>query len=136
MSTPALPTDDVLVFEDGIPGFPEHRQFQLVDFVGDSAFQLLQSIDDDSMAMIVCSPWLFFPDYEPEITDADEENLDLRSSEDAIVFCPVTIEGPDKAFANLLGPFVVNAKTRRGRQVVLVDSPYVVRTALPLLEAT
>lgn len=132
MSAPEPLTDDDLVFADGIPGFPEHRRFQLVDFVGDSAFQLLQSVDDESMAMIVCSPWTFFPEYAPEIPDVDEEVLELTSSEDAIVFCPVSVEAPDRAFANLLGPFVVNAKTRQGRQVVLMDSSYEVRTELPI----
>ena len=132
MSAPVAPAEDDLLFEDGIPGFPDHRRFQLIDFVGDSAFQMLQSLDDESMAMIVCSPWMFFPNYEPEITDADQEGLELETAEDAIVFCPVTISAPDKVYANLLGPFVVNAKTRRGRQVVLVDSDYAVKTPIPV----
>ena len=84
------------------------------------------------MAMIVCSPWIFFPDYAPELSDADEEALDIRRPEDAIVFCPVTVEAPDHAFVNLLGPFIVNANTHKGRQIVLVDTEYEVRTALPI----
>lgn len=132
MSTTAPPDSAVLEFADGIPGFPEHRRFQLVDFAADSAFQLLQSVDDADMAMIVCNPWIFFPDYAPELSDADGEALEITRPEDAIVFCPVTIEAPDKAFVNLLGPFIVNAGTHQGRQIVLVDSDYEVRTALPL----
>ena len=129
-SAPSIEAE-VLVFEDGIPGFPDHHRFQLVDFVDEAAFQLLQSVDEDNMAMIVCSPWLSFPDYAPEITDDDEAGLGLDGPDEAIVFCPVTIEGPDNAYANLLGPFVVNSTTLQGRQVVLVDSAYEVRTALP-----
>ena len=132
MSTTAPSDDAVLRFDEGIPGFPDLRRFQLIELVGGGAFQLLQSLDDESMSMIVCSPWVFFPDYALEIGDSDEEALDIHRAEDAIVFCPVTVEAPDKAFVNLLGPFVVNAQTHQGRQIVLVDTEYDVRTALPL----
>ncbi|MEX1271335.1 MAG: flagellar assembly protein FliW, partial [Acidimicrobiia bacterium] len=56
-----------LRFAEGIPGFPDHTRFTLVELADDGAFQLLQSLDDENVAMIVTTPWLFFPDYEMEI---------------------------------------------------------------------
>jgi flagellar assembly factor FliW len=125
-----------LVFPDGIPGFPGLHRFLLVDVVEDGVFQELRSIDDPDVSMIVCVPWLFFPDYAPEGPDDDRAELDLRDPEDAVVFCPVTLdEARDTIYVNLFGPFVVNASTRLGRQLVLTDSGYPLRARLEMRTA-
>ncbi len=128
-----FPQDQILEFEDGIPGFPSCRRFALVDLAEDSAFQLLQSIDQTEVAMVVAVPWLFFPDYSPELSDLEQQELAIRRAEDAVIFCPVTLDKErDTVYLNLLGPFVVNSKTRQGRQLVLTDSGYPVRASVDL----
>jgi flagellar assembly factor FliW len=123
----------VLMFPDGILGFPGSTRFGLVNDSEDAVFQLLQSLDDEDVALIVTVPWLFFPDYSPEISELERKQLRLESPEDAIVFCPVTLTGdPDTVYVNLLGPFVVNGETLEGRQVVLADSDYPVRAPVTL----
>jgi len=120
-------------FPDGIPGFPHLRRFALVEIVEDGAFQLLQSLEDEDVAMVVCVPWLFFPDYAPELAEDDREALGLERPEDAVVFCPVTLEPEnDSVHLNLMGPFVVHRETLIGRQVVLADSDYPVRATVDL----
>jgi len=132
------PTDQdlmekVLFFPDGIPGFQDLHRFILVDFHEDGIFQQLQSIDDPDVAMIVTVPWLFQPDYVPVLGDAEQAELELERSEDAIVFVPVSFDPDDKrVFLNLLGPFVVNGTTRRGLQLVLTGSPYSPRTPIEI----
>ncbi len=127
--------DRVLLFPDGLPGLPGYEQFVLVDVVEDGVFQRLQSVEDTDVAMYVCVPWLFFPDYAPELTSAEQEDLGIERAEDALVFCPVTLD-PDagRVYVNLLGPFVVNAATRRGRQLVLAGSDYPTRVPIELAE--
>ena len=112
-------------FPDGIPGFPHLRRFALVEIVEDGAFQLLQSLEDEDVAMVVCVPWLFFPDYAPELAEDDREALGLERPEDAVVFCPVTLEPENDSF-------VVHRETLIGRQVVLADSDYPVRATVDL----
>lgn len=125
----------VLQFPDGIPGFPGARSFVLGDLTDDGVFQLLQSVDDPALSMVVSIPWLFFPDYSPELGDQDRQELELEDPEDAIVFCAVTAdEDGDQLYVNLLGPFVVNAHTHRGRQVVLADQQLPVRAPVPMQE--
>jgi flagellar assembly factor FliW len=120
--------EKILRFDDGIPGFPQSRRFALIDVAPGAAFQFLQSLDDPDVSMVVTVPWLFFPDYAPELSDAERNELQLDQPEDAIIFCPVTLDSQQRTiYLNLLGPFVVNAKTRSGRQVVLADSGYPVR---------
>jgi len=127
---------DELVFDDGIPGFPALQRFVLSDIVEDGAFQELKSVDDPSVSFIVCHPWLFFPDYAPVVPDEDRELLQIQDAEEAVLFCPVTLdEQRSRVFVNLFGPFLVNARTRQGRQLVLSDSDYPLRAPIELLDA-
>ena len=122
-----------LHFRDGIPGFPEATEFMLVDVVDDGAFQVLQNAQDPDISMIVCVPWLFFPDYAPEISTIDQLGLGIDAPEDAVVFVPVTIDSENqRVHLNLVGPFIVNARTREGRQVVLAETEYPLRATVEL----
>ena len=130
---PAVPDEQVLHFPEGIPGFSDSRRFALVELGEDSAFQVLQSLDEPDVSMVVSVPWIFFPDYAPVIDDADQRDLEIESPDDAVLFCTVTLdESGDEVFLNLLGPFVVNTATRRGRQVVLADASQPVRALVSL----
>lgn len=130
-STEALTGDRELRFPEGIPGFADARRFLLTDLTEDRTFQLLQSLDDPELSMVVCVPWLFFPDYAPELDEPEQRALELERAEDAVVFCAVTAEDEgDALYLNLLGPFVVNARTRVGRQVVLDDPELPARAAV------
>ncbi len=127
---------EALHFPDGLPGFPDMKQFVLIEFREDGAFQELRSVDDPDVSMIVCVPWLFFPEYAPVLSDEEQEELGIESQDDAVVFVPVTFDERDRQVSlNLLGPFVVNSRTRRGRQLVLADSDYPVRAPIALPSA-
>lgn len=129
----AVRDDQILTFDDGIPGFPESRRFVLVDVAEDSAFQYLQCLDDEDVAMVVTVPWIFFPEYAPELTELEQQELGIASSEETVIFCPVTLDrSSDSISVNLLGPFVVNSRTRRGRQLVLAASDYPARAVVDL----
>ncbi len=126
--------EKVVHFPDGLPGFPELERFVVVELREGGAFQQLQSVDDPDISMIVTVPWLFFPDYAPVLSDAEQEELEIESASDAVVFVPVSFDAANsQASLNLLGPFVVNSKTRRGRQVVLTGSDYSVRAPIELV---
>ena len=127
--------DEILHIERGIPGLTDSERFLLSDLGegAESAFQLLTSVDDEDVSIIVAIPWLFFPDYTPELPEAESESLGISDPEQAVVFCPVTLDAEhDQIHLNLLGPFIVNATSRRGRQVVLADSEWPVRAAVDL----
>ena len=125
--------DHVISFPDGLPSFPDHKRFLLVNLLEDGVFQELRGVEDDSVSMLVCVPWLFFPDYAPDLSEAEQEQLEIRNQEDAVVFCPVTFDTERREVSlNLLGPFVVNTATRIGQQLVLAGSEYPVRAAITL----
>lgn len=123
--------ESVITFAGGIPGFPGFERYVLVEVVEDGVFQRLQSIDDPAVAMYVCVPWLFFPDYAPELSPVERAELAIAEPQEALVFCPVTLDPEnDSVYVNLLGPFVVNGETRQGRQLVLAGSDYPARASV------
>jgi flagellar assembly factor FliW len=133
MTADTMTDGATILFEDGLPGFPDAHRFTIVEMIEDGAFQLLQSSDDPDLAFVVAVPWLFFPDYSPELSDVDQTGLGIESTEDAVLFCPVTLDGETRtASMNLLGPFVVNVHTRRGRQLVLTEQEFPIRATLPV----
>lgn len=111
----------VLRFSDGIPGFPGMRSFILSDLTDDGTFQLLSSVEDPELSLVVASPWLFFADYAPELPSSDQDVLGIEEPEDAIVFCTVIADDTEALHLNLRAPFVANARTLAARQVVLDD---------------
>lgn len=132
-----VPDDRVLTCPDGLPGFPDAHRFALVD-VRDASedavgvFYWVQSIDDPSLAFLSAVPWPFFPTYEPELGEDDQELLGIEQVEDALVLCLLTVKRDEGVVtANLLGPLVINQRNRTARQVVLVDSEYETQVPLP-----
>jgi flagellar assembly factor FliW len=125
--------EKALHFPDGLPGLPDLERFVIVELREDGAFQQLQSLENIDVSMIVCVPWLFFPDYAPVLSDIEQAELELGSADDAILFVPVSFDSETRqVFLNLLGPFVVNSKTRVGRQLVLTGTDCSTRTPIEL----
>ncbi len=122
----------VLVFEGGIPGFGAHRQFLLADLTDEGTFQELVCVDEPGLALVVASPWWFFPEYRPDLPEQDRAELAIGSPVDAAVFCAVVVDD-DQLMMNLRAPFVVHASTHRARQVIL-DEDQPMRA--PVLTAT
>lgn len=131
-TVPAPPEGEasVLHFSDGIPGLAGGERYMLSDLTEDGTFQLLACVDDPTLSLVVTSPWLFFPDYAPEVPDADRLGLHLEGPEDAIVFCSVIAEDTDDLFVNLRAPFIANRRTLQARQVILDDEQLPLRASV------
>ena len=131
-----VPCDDVITFVEPLAGFPGSTRYALLPHVRqdgqeDAAICWLQSIDEPHHAFVVTDPWGVVPDYAPEISDAEAEQLGLVSFEDARLFGILTVPGdPRELTINLRAPVVVNARTRTGKQVVLVGETYDTRHRL------
>ena len=127
-----IDTDDIIDLPDGLLGFVTVDQVALVPVDDDGLFFWMQAVDDPRVAFLVLTPWPMFPDYAPEIDEADQAALELEDAGDALVFCLLTSHDEPRRFtANLLGPVVVNRRLRRGRQVVL-DADLPTQADLPV----
>jgi flagellar assembly factor FliW len=94
----------------------------------------LRATDGTSVRLVVVVPGKFFPGYAPEIDDETVSKLDLRDATEAAVLNVVNIgDDPATATVNLLAPIVINHRTLRAAQAVLVGTDLPLRA--PLLAA-
>ncbi|HUZ10077.1 MAG TPA: flagellar assembly protein FliW [Acidimicrobiales bacterium] len=124
-----------VTFASGLPGFEDLRRF-VIEPLGPhlAPFCRLRSLDRPGVEFIVVPPGLLFPDYEVEIDEDAAARLDL-AADDAVVLTVVTLaQGGRTPTANLLGPIVVNRRTRAAAQLVQHGSGYEV--AVPLVSAS
>lgn len=121
----------VITCPEGLPGFPDAHRFALVDVRDTGVFYWLQSLDDPALAFLTVVPWAFYPDYEPELPEADREALGLVSADEALVLCLLTVHREEESItANLMAPVVVNRTSRLARQVVLAEAGWPLQAPL------
>ncbi|ARW08476.1 flagellar assembly protein FliW [Bacillus atrophaeus] len=117
--------EQMIVFESGLPGFSEEKQFVILPLSEDSPFVVLQSVVTENLAFIVVSPFVFFKGYEFDLSESAAELLEIENIEDVEVMTILTMEEPfEKSTANLLAPIIVNRKNMLAKQVVLHNSSY------------
>lgn len=119
-------------FEKGVLGFPDQRDFALVQTGENSVFYWLQAVDRPELAFVVVDPRLLVPDYQAPIREEEMTTLGLRDLSSAQVFVIVN-KLDDMLTGNLQGPLVVNVETREGAQLVLSDRRYSTRHPLMTL---
>ena len=125
---------EVIVFEKGIPGFEQEKEFILVKM--DSEDQLnplafLQSINSGELSFIIASPFSFYADYEFDLDDATKEDLKIKEPEDVAVWGILSVpEEFEKTTINLQAPVIINLKKKVGKQIILHDSKYATKTPL------
>lgn len=119
---------DVITLPAGIIGFPELKQYVLLDHDTDSPFKWLQSLEDGAIAFVMINPLLFKPDYLVEVNEGEVQDLQIDNEEDAVVSVIITMPSdPQKMTANLKAPVIFNLKNHRGRQIILNTSEYTTR---------
>ena len=121
---------DVLLFDQGIPGFRQENRFLLLP-QEDSPFMYLQSIKTGDLSFIVVSPFDFFKEYEFELPSHIQEELSLDDKKEIIIITIVSIRKElELATVNLVAPIIVNKTDRRGCQYILPDSHYSIQQPL------
>ena len=86
----------------------------------------MQSIKSPDLAFFITSPYIFFPDYEFEISDDVVAELELESPDDVLTYVIITVPGGSvrDMTANLLAPIIINARTMKAKQNVIENSEY------------
>lgn len=124
----------IIAFREGMLGFTQHRRYALIQTSTDPIFFWLQSVDDPSLAFVVCDPLAFVPDYRAPIRADDVKALELRDLADCQVLVIVNkVDG--QLTANLLGPLVIGAHSLLAKQLVLSDKRYSTRQRLMRVDA-
>ena len=117
-------------FPRGILGFPQYKQYILIQPEQDSTFYWLQSLQTADLAFVVTDPLLFVPDYQVPLREETRAELAIQDLSEANVLVIVNKVG-DTLTANLQGPLVINAITRVAAQIVISEKKY--QTRHPIL---
>jgi flagellar assembly factor FliW len=118
------PPANELILPQGLIGFGAYKRAELLYMPDHLPFLWMKLSNPDSadvLHFIVIEPGGLVPGYEPEIFDADVEGLGITSPAEAMILNIVTLQRqqPVEATVNLIGPLVVNRRTRIGRQLVV-----------------
>ena len=126
-----VPDDKIIIFKEGLPGFPQIHRFAVLELDELKPFQYLQALDDPPIALFVINPFVIDQTYEFRLTESDMEEVNSKNSAELAVYAVATIpDDPSQATINLMAPIVINDRDRCGKQVILHESKYSVRHPL------
>jgi flagellar assembly factor FliW len=117
-----IPPSNEIQLPQGIIGFAAYKRAELLYLPDHLPFLWMKMHSPtDHLHFIVIEPGGIVPGYEPEIFDEDAEQLGISDPSHAMVLNVVTLrsQNPVEATVNLIGPIIVNRRTRVGRQLVI-----------------
>jgi flagellar assembly factor FliW len=120
--SPAETIANTFTLPAGLIGFRDYTRAELLSIPDHLPFLWMKLHSaTDSVHFIVVEPGGIIPGYEPELFDDDAAGLGITGPHEAMVLNIVTLEqqSPLEAKINLIGPIIVNRRTRVGRQLVI-----------------
>lgn len=120
--------EKVLTFPQGIPGFETYTRFRLFHKEeNDVSAYWLESCDTPSVTFTLVDPTVYGLNYELRLEESEADALGTSDPHDLAVLMMLTKkeqgeDRPDILNANIIGPIVINPKTRVGLQKVIVRS--------------
>jgi flagellar assembly factor FliW len=124
----------LLTFPGGIPGFESLEQFKLFHEEDGANLHFLQSTTDAEVRLPVITPDACKIDFRIELTDEECEKLEIEAGDDLLILLSLSEDerevGPGVR-VNLMGPIIVNARSRKGIQKILnkVDGAVVIEAS-------
>ncbi len=122
--------EKIINFDLGIIGFDFLKKFTLIhdEEEEDNSVIWLQSLDEPDFAMPVMNPLLAMDGYNPSVEDELFKNIGETTEDDIIVFVTLTVPADiTKMTVNLKAPIIINANTKKGCQIIVEESEYIVK---------
>jgi len=114
-----VPDDTILTFPSGMIGFGDLHRYTILKQREDSVFLWL------------VLPWVFYWDYEVQLSDEDMRLLDVERADQISIYCVVRVSANVReATINLFSPVVVNNAERTSRQILNAVEGYSTRDPL------
>ncbi|MBU1043742.1 MAG: flagellar assembly protein FliW [Candidatus Omnitrophica bacterium] len=117
-----------MFFPEGIIGFSEHKEFEIIHDRSKEPFVWLESVQDNNLAFIIIDPNEFQKEYNPVLSAADKMALQITDLSECSIYALVCVpKDSDEISANLLAPIILNKNNKIGRQVILHEQDYSVQ---------
>lgn len=125
--------EDIISFKKGLPGFESLKQFILFPLEENHIFSILHSIEDESIGLVVVSPFDVIKDYEIKLEDNLLERLKIQEPSEVMLLNVVTANSKvENITVNLKAPIVINIKAGLGEQFIVDREDYKIKH--PLLQ--
>jgi flagellar assembly factor FliW len=123
---------DVIRFPDGLPGFPEKREFIIVPADTEDVFVYLHSVTDPEVCLLLTNPFLFFSEYKVELPPDEVARLGNPSGPEQLATFAVVnaAESFSDSTANLMAPIFINPANKIGLQFIPQITEYNTRHPL------
>ena len=123
--------EDIMIFPEGVLGFPDSTRFTFIDGERAAPFRMLQSLDNPALAFVVVNPLIARSDYHFDVTVDDLNIFEIESIDYLTVYSIVTMaRNINDITVNLQGPIIMNLNKRIGHQFVLVNTKYTTQERL------
>lgn len=118
----------VLQVPDGIFGFPDEREFLLLELPSARPLVFVQSVRSSALCFIALPAQVIEPDYQLSLAEGSSKALGYPAGHPPLMgkdlLClSFLVMGDKQANANLLAPLVIDIASHRGMQVI-VNGPY------------
>ncbi|SJZ44200.1 flagellar assembly protein FliW [Selenihalanaerobacter shriftii] len=121
---------EIITFKQGLYGFKDEKGFILLADE-ETPFFWLQSTTDPDLAFIVTEPWSFYQDYEFDLKDEIQNELQVETKKEVLVINIVVVpDNLQEMTMNLKAPIVVNQEQKLARQIILDEEEYSVKYKL------
>lgn len=126
-----LDESKVIDFEQGIMGFEDYKKYTILYDIEDgekSNISWLQSLDEQNLAIPVINPFVVKSDYNPTVEDELLKPLGDITEDNILLLLTITVPSDlTKMSVNLKAPFIINADTRKGSQIIVENQDYEVK---------
>jgi flagellar assembly factor FliW len=119
----------VLHISNGLFGFPDEKEFLLLELPSMRPLAFVQSIRTPELCFIALPAQVVEPEYQLHLQPADIEAFGYSEDHpptmghDLLCLALITMREHEQATANLLAPLIIDISRHEGMQV-LVDSEY------------
>ncbi len=121
----------VIHFEEGLTGFSDVKDFNLLENDYLAPFRLLRAVDDPDVGFLVLDATARVDDYCHLIPLREWKSLGVTNPEDYLAFITVVLGATaEESTGNLQAPLLVNHQKMTGKQIILTDSGFSVREPL------
>lgn len=123
--------EDIITFKKGIPGFENLKKFILFQVEENEFFNILHSLEDISVGLVVTSPFNILGGYEIELEDSTLEALKIKKEPDVLVMNTVTLNSKvENITVNLKAPIIINTVEKLGEQIIVDKQEYLIKYPL------
>ncbi|NLA75615.1 MAG: flagellar assembly protein FliW, partial [Deltaproteobacteria bacterium] len=74
----------IILFNEGLIGFPDEKEYIIIEHRSGSPFMWLQSVNNPDLAFVIMNPFQVFPGYLKDISP-EEENILKPDKNEAVM---------------------------------------------------